>query len=106
MGCHTDVEILVILYTQTPTRLVVLVRVFLLQGGGFTNNWAGCNHIIIISKLCHPKKLSATKLGRKVDSFLLLRKIFENPRTHTGLGEYLEWAIGEEEQFYHNVIWR
>ena len=64
------------------------------------------SHIIVISKLCHPKKQSATKLGRKVESFLLLRKIFLNPRTHTGLGEYLEWAIGEKEQFYHNIRWR
>ena len=61
----------------------------------------------IITKLFHPKKISPTKLGRKVknnSNFIsLLGKIFENPRTHTGLGEYLDWNVGEKHQFYQNI---
>ena len=60
----------------------------------------------IITKLFHPKRKAPTKLGRKMKNlsdFFLLRQIFENPRAHTGLGEYLEWAAGEKEQFHHDI---
>ena len=65
------------------------------------------NTLKIISKLFHPKRKSATKLGRSVrnefDFLLLLPKIFENPRTHTGLGKHLAWTLGEKEQFSYNI---